>query len=168
MGYDETGEAILRRLVRTGTVSSVDYSRWTARMTLEDQTDADGNPLVTADLPVLQAPPLITLEGAENDADWDFSGAYATAPVDCDGNRRPDLDNLLPYVSYTKAYPDTCEISRTDQYRQNSVDGDTIVHETWSHRLIVRPWMPYIGQKVVCVFLPLRNSPGFVIGGLHK
>ena len=50
MSYTQDGaaadlERVLRRVVRTGVVSSVDFSAWTCRVELPDQKDGDGNPL---------------------------------------------------------------------------------------------------------------------------
>lgn len=32
------------------------------------------------------------------------------------------------------------------------------------HDLIIKPWMPNVGDKVVAVFLPVFNGDGFVLG----
>lgn len=38
--------------------------------------------------------------------------------------------------------------------------------ESHKHDLIIKQWMPKVNDVVVCVFLPIRNSDGFVIGGI--
>lgn len=45
---------ILKNIVRVGTVSSVDIENMTARVTFNDKKDADGQPLVSGHLKVIQ------------------------------------------------------------------------------------------------------------------
>lgn len=49
-----------------------------------------------------------------------------------------------------------------------SAEGHTHEGETESHthELIITPWLPYIGQLVLCLYLPNGESDGFVIGGI--
>lgn len=39
-------------------------------------------------------------------------------------------------------------------------------YEEHTHELIIRPWLPSVGQFVLCIFLPNGESDGFVIGGV--
>lgn len=39
-------------------------------------------------------------------------------------------------------------------------------YEEHKHELIIRPWLPSVGQFVLCVFLPNGEGDGFVIGGV--
>lgn len=34
------------------------------------------------------------------------------------------------------------------------------------HHVLTGAWMPHVNDTVVCLFLPIENSDGFVIGGL--
>ena len=43
---------------------------------------------------------------------------------------------------------------------------DEATFEKHRHKLIITPWLPYVGQMVVCIYLPNGESDGFVIGGL--
>lgn len=36
--------------------------------------------------------------------------------------------------------------------------------EGHDHEIIVKPWMPSVGQSVVCLYLPNGESDGFVLG----
>lgn len=40
-----------------------------------------------------------------------------------------------------------------------SADGHT-------HSLTIKPWMPYIGDPVLCLYMPVFNGDGYVLGGL--
>lgn len=42
----------------------------------------------------------------------------------------------------------------------------TAAYEEHAHDLIISPWLPYIGQFVVCLYLPNGESDGFVLGGI--
>lgn len=38
--------------------------------------------------------------------------------------------------------------------------------EGHTHEIIVKPWMPSVGQSVLCLYLPNGESDGFVLGGI--
>lgn len=38
--------------------------------------------------------------------------------------------------------------------------------EEHAHGLTIRPWLPHVGQFVLCIFLPNGEGDGFVIGGI--
>lgn len=40
------------------------------------------------------------------------------------------------------------------------------IGEAEEHTLTIRPWLPYVGQFVLCLYLPNGESDGFVIGGI--
>jgi phage baseplate assembly protein gpV len=42
-------------------------------------------------------------------------------------------------------------------------DGKT---ESHTHELTITPWLPNVGQLVVCLYLPNGESDGFVLGGI--
>lgn len=156
-------ENILQNLVRIGTVSSVDPVKRTARVIFKDRDN-----LVSGELKVLQNQPLITIEkwvteeGAENK--WNCSARYASA------DRKLGLGE-----SYTKAAPDVISNSKTIKYEKTEGIPQpapscplTGVIENKSHRqtVTVYPWLPYIGQLVLCIYLPVFNGDGFVLGGI--
>lgn len=38
--------------------------------------------------------------------------------------------------------------------------------ESHNHDLIIKPWMPKVGQTVLCLYMPVFNADGFVLGGV--
>jgi len=38
--------------------------------------------------------------------------------------------------------------------------------ENHTHGLTITPWLPHVGQLVLCLYLPNGESDGFVIGGI--
>lgn len=34
-----------------------------------------------------------------------------------------------------------------------------------NHEIIIKPWMPSVGQSVVCLYVPTKEGDGFVLGG---
>ncbi len=38
--------------------------------------------------------------------------------------------------------------------------------EEHAHTLIINPWLPHVGQLVLCLYLPKGESDGVVIGGI--
>jgi len=35
-----------------------------------------------------------------------------------------------------------------------------------AHKLKIKQWMPIVGDTVLCIYLPIWNSDGFVLGGI--
>ena len=35
------------------------------------------------------------------------------------------------------------------------------------HDLIIKPWMPKVGEQVLCLYEPIRDGRGFVLGGIQ-
>lgn len=38
--------------------------------------------------------------------------------------------------------------------------------ESHKHDLIIKPWLPEVGDFVLCIFIPNGDGDGFVIGGI--
>lgn len=36
------------------------------------------------------------------------------------------------------------------------------------HDLIIKPYMPKKGEQVLCIYEPVRNGRGFILGGIQK
>lgn len=144
-------EMALKNIVRIGSVSSVDVDSRTVRVAFADKQDADGKPLISGELKVLQNQPLITIErwyDEESDSKkWDYKTEYNSH------DRRLELGE-----SYVKnKYKDLRDIIENEK----NIDGK------WHKQtMTVYPWLPYVGQFVVCLYLPNGESDGFVIGGI--
>lgn len=138
----------LKNIVRIGTVSSVDVESRTARVTFTDKGGAE--PLVSSPLQVVQNHPTIVVEKWVAGTKWEFQAQYATA------DRKLGLGE-----SYTTGAPDVVTLD---------TPGGEIVYagEIRPHKEVVTvyPWLPFVGQMVVCLFLPNADSDGFVIGGI--
>ena len=113
---DEEYQRILRRLVRTGIVSSINENDKTIRVFFEDLN------MVSDWLPVLQHP-----------------GASVT------------VEAVPGHTHGATASWGTVSI--------NSSGGHT-------HTAALGTWMPAVGDRVVCLYLPLFNSDGFVLGAI--
>ena len=140
--------AILKEIVRIGTVSWVDPDKRTARVIFHDKDE-----LPSGELKVLQNQPLITVEKWVDGAKWNYDAKYASI------DRKLGLGE-----SYTKAAPDVITVERDIDYK-GPLHG---VDETKAHKhvMTVYPWLPYIGQFVLCLYLPNGESDGFVLGGI--
>lgn len=141
--------AILKEIVRVGTVSSVDVEQRTARVIFHDKI----NELNSGTLKVLQNQPLIVIDKLENGGKWNFEAYYASA------DRKLGLGE-----TYTKGAPDIIKLERDIEYKCPAHEVD----ETKNHKHIVTvyPWLPYIGQFVLCLYLPDGESDGLVLGGI--
>ena len=140
--------AILKEIVRIGTVSWVDPDKRTARVIFHDKDE-----LPSGELKVLQNQPLITVEKWVDGAKWNYDAKYASI------DRKLGLGE-----SYTKAAPDIITVEKNIDYKC-PLHG---VDETKNHKhvMTVYPWLPYIGQFVLCLYLPNGESDGFVLGGI--
>lgn len=36
------------------------------------------------------------------------------------------------------------------------------------HELVIKPWMPKVGDEVLTVYLPVLDADGFILGGIKK
>lgn len=39
--------------------------------------------------------------------------------------------------------------------------------EKHKHDLIIKPWMPKVNEQVLCLYEPIRDGRGFVLGGIQ-
>lgn len=152
-------EGILENLVRIGTVSSVDPDKRTARVIFTGHDN-----MVSGELKVLQNQPLLVINKTVDGDAWDYSAQYASAPR-----------SLGLGEKYTKSFPDVIQLEATIEYEKNNTIPDsslscsyTGVIDTKTHRHVVKvyPWLPYIGQLVLCLYLPVFNGDGFILGGI--
>lgn len=130
----------INELIKVGQVSEVNVEKRTARVAFGDKDN-----LVSAELHVLINHPLITVDKTDNGASWGGAGAY-------NSEARP-----LQSTNYKKSLPDTIDKSKVITYQ-----GEQHTHTL---HMEVHPWLPYVGQWVVCIFAPEGGGDGFVIGG---
>lgn len=144
-------QALLNNVVRIGSVSSVDADSRTVRVAFADKSGSKGNPLISAPLKVLQNQPLITIEKwGDEDSEkkkWDFTAEYNTH------NRELGLGESYVRKNYSTI--------------KDIVTNEVIIENKKNKEIAtIYPWLPYIGQFVVCLFLPNGESDGFVLGGI--
>ena len=140
--------ADLKEIVPIGTVSSVDKDKRTARVIFHDRSE-----LPSWELKVLQNQPLITVEKWVDGAKWNYDAKYAS------------IDRELGLgESYTTEAPDVITVERAIDYKcpLHGVD-ETKTHK---HVITVYPWLPYIGQLVLCLYMPNGDGDGYVLGGI--
>lgn len=188
MEMDE--KAVLNRIVRVGSVSSVDIDSRTVRVVFADKVDGEGNPLISAPLKVLQNQPLITIEKwveeLGNEKKWDYSTEYNSH------NRSLGLGESYAKKNYAEM-KDIIKNEKIIKYEKREtinenepiqcLNGDSqicacgapiqqcpihgiIEYKKHRQTVTVYPWLPYIGQFVVCLFVPNGESDGFVLGGI--
>lgn len=95
--------------------------------------------LVTGDLHIVRNTPLIVVINKDSGTEWNYKAEYT------------GYDHKLGLgESYKKQYPD--EIVTDYQSKEQTIR--------------VYPWIPYIGQWVLCIFKPDGDGDGFIIGGI--
>lgn len=130
----------LHEQIKIGKVSSVDVEKRTARVIFEDKED-----MVSAELKVLINQPLIKISKKDNGGNWDGVGTYNSEPRNLGGD------------SYKKELPDTVKLKKVITYQ-----GEPHTHEL---NVEIHPWLPYVGQFVLCAFPPIGAGDGFILGG---
>ena len=150
----------LKNIVRIGVVDSVNVEKRTARVRFTDK-----NNLVSGELKVLQNHPLIVIEKELDGDKWASTAKYASADRGISGGS----------ITYMKAAPDEITLTKAIDYNKvNSISEPgsscaktgVLETKTHKHKETIYPWLPYIGQMVLCIFLPIGGGDGFVIGGI--
>ena len=127
-------------LIKVGKVSTVNVEKRTARVIFEDKDE-----MVSGELQVLINHPLIKITKTDDGAAWSGGGTYNSAPRNLGGD------------SYKTSLPDTINLSKVITYV-----GESHTHELKAE---VHPWLPYVGQWVICAFPTNGGGDGFVLGG---
>lgn len=178
--------AVLEKTVRVGTVSSVDVEKRTVRVEFSDKQDGDGNPLISGPLKVIQNVPLITVEKwVEEEKDpnqkWDFSANYNSHDRNLgigESYVKDKYETLKDTITNEKIIKyekwETIDKGSPIPITSNVCGGlgipcplNGIIEYKYNKTLVtVYPWLPYVGQYVVCLFLPNGKGDGFVLGGI--
>lgn len=143
---------VLKNIVRTGWVSSVNVEERTARVIFEDK----GETIVSGDLKIIANQPVITVEKWVDGEKWAYDAKYSSA------DRSLGLGE-----SYVKTAPNAPDVITNEK----SIDYKCPLHgtdETKNHKQTIKvyPWIPYVGQFVLCIYIPRDDGDGFVIGGI--
>ena len=70
----------------------------------------------------------------------------------------------LPVLITRDFIPDYDVPQRTEFEAGGSGDP---AFESHKHNLIIKPWMPKVGEQVLCLYEPIRDGRGFVLGGIQ-
>lgn len=74
------------------------------------------------------------------------------------------ISDWLPVLTHCDAIPDYDVPQRTEYCSGGS---DYAAFAEHSHTLTIRPWMPKTGEQVLCLYEPIRDGQGFVLGGVQ-
>lgn len=130
----------IKDLIKIGQVSTVNVKKRTARVIFEDEEN-----MVSGELKVLINQPLIKIVKKDNGEKWEGFGVYNSEPRNLGDDK------------YKKELPDTIDITKIITY-----NAEQHTHEL---HVEVHPWLPYVGQWVVCCFPSHGGGDGFVMGG---
>lgn len=143
MQYGDNDIQELKDMVRVGIVSSVNVEKMTARVKIQDQG------IVTADLKIVQNTPLIVVTNKNDNVKWSYEAQYVTH------DRKLGLGE-----KYKKEYPDIIktEIGGCPTGTHNQCGQE--------QEFKIYPWIPFIGQWVLCLFKSDGEGDGFILGGI--
>lgn len=71
---------------------------------------------------------------------------------------------LIPVLINRDYIPDY-DVPQRTEYEQGG-SGDP-AFENHKHDLVIKPWMPKLGDQVLCLYEPIRDGRGFVLGGIQ-
>jgi len=70
----------------------------------------------------------------------------------------------IPVLINRDFIPDYDVPQRTEYEAGGSGDPAFASHK---HNLIIKPYMPKKGEQVLCIYEPVRNGRGFILGGIQ-
>lgn len=70
----------------------------------------------------------------------------------------------IPVLINRDFIPDYDVPQRTEYEAGGSGDAAYARHK---HDLIIKPYMPKVGEQVLCIYEPVRNGRGFILGGIQ-
>ncbi len=53
------------------------------------------------------------------------------------------------------------------QRTEYEAGGGDAAYASHKHDLIIKPYMPKKGEQVLCIYEPVRNGRGFILGGIQ-
>ena len=77
-----------------------------------------------------------------------------------------NLPSGLLHVLANRAYVPDYEVPQRTEYEAGG-SGDS-AFASHKHDLIIKPWMPKVGATVLCLYLPIWNGDGFILGEIGE
>ena len=134
--------------IRVGKVSDVDVKAGKCRVIYPDK---DG--MVSPWLTVLRQVPLVTVEKWTDGEKWEMDAQYGTY------NRELGIGE-----KYRKSFPDEIENAITLEHYCPEHGAEDV--KTHNERVTIRPWMPYVDQMVLVLYMPYGKYEGYVLGAI--
>ncbi len=78
----------------------------------------------------------------------------------------PDIDIVSGWLKVIKSAPFIPGRHTQQKTEEQSGGSGDEAFESHSHSVIIKPWLPDIGDTVLCLFDGTFNGDGYVIGGL--
>lgn len=73
-----------------------------------------------------------------------------------------DLPSGLLHVLANRPYVPDYDVPQRTEYKGGG-SGDP-AYEEHAHPLIIKPWMPKVNAVVLCLYLPVWNGDGYILG----
>ena len=71
----------------------------------------------------------------------------------------------LPVLINRDYIPDYDGEQHTEERSGGSGEAAFAAHD---HPLVIKPWMPQIGDQVLTIYLPVLDADGFIVGGIKR
>lgn len=79
--------------------------------------------------------------------------------------RFDDKDLTSGWLAVLKSPPFIPSRERSCTETEGGGSGEA-AYESHRHSLTINPWMPSVNDTVLCLYLPVENSDGFVLGAV--
>lgn len=73
-----------------------------------------------------------------------------------------DLPSAPLHVLANRPYIPDYDVPQRTEYKGGG-SGDP-AYESHAHPLIIKPWMPKVNATVLCLYLPVWNGDGYILG----
>lgn len=90
--------------------------------------------------------------------------AKRLARVKFPGMGLQDTSGWLPVLISRDFIPDY-DVPQRTEYEEGG--SGAAAYERHKHDLIIKPYMPKVGDQVLALYIPIFNADGFILGGIQ-
>lgn len=73
----------------------------------------------------------------------------------------------LPVLDNRPFIPDYEQLGSPQRTEFEAGGGGDAAFASHKHDLTIKPWMPFVGDQVLAIYLPVQDADGFILGRVH-
>ena len=78
----------------------------------------------------------------------------------------PDVNIVAGWLKVIKSPPYIPKKGVQQRTENESGGSDEEAFSSHNHKIVITPWMPDVGETVLCIYNPGFNEDGFVLGAI--